>query len=977
VCASPSRYARSVFGIIDLVAVLPTWLALFVPGLHALIDVRLLRLLRLFRILRLAQYVDEYGALAQALISSRRKIFVFLSFVLIVTVVMGTLMYVVEGPANGFPQHPGVGLLGDLDPHHRRLRRHHAQDRPRPHHRLADDADRLGHAGGAHRHRQRGVHGLAHDRPARADDAQLSRLSLRGPRALGALLQGLRRRAAALRPRLSPDRPESRMRPQQNLRFCTSADGTRIAIASIGSGPPLVRAAHWLSHVEHDLDSPVWGPWLAELSKEHTYLRYDQRGCGLSDADIADFSLDAWVADLEAVVAASGLRRFPLIGMSQGGAVAIAYAVRHPEQVSHLVLVGAYARGATRRAVTADQRLEAETLVRLIRLGWGRDNAAFRHVFTNQFIPGGTPAQHAWWNELERLTATPENAARTLEAFHEVDVTALARQLQVPTLVLHARGDARVPFDEGRHLAALIPERASCRCRATTTCCSPASPAWPGFLAELRSFLGAGSRREPGGNGQRGGPDPGRARRAARCRPGPRQSRDRAQLGKSEKTVRNQVSSIFDKLGVRTRAEAIVASATGPGAAEPGREAQPAAAISGRGDNGLMRPGAAAGDDAGTLSPESRSCPAHRPAFGLSLPPERLASLALAGAALFWSGAFIASRALRNDIDPATLTLLRWGLALVAFIPFVGRKAWAAAPCCGANGGLVVALGVTGLAAFHTLTNLAMHTTTALNAILMLSLVPATILVGGALSGASRPSSRQWAGTAVSLLGACILITRGSLDALLGLDLVRGDLWMVAGVLLWTGYSLLLRRRPADLPPDVALMASIVPAIGALLPVALFTGSAGLPAPTPFVIGAVLYIAVFASLIAFSLWAHGVAVLGPGARRPVRAPDADLRRRALDLAARRGGGEGAARRRRVRVRRPLAGACPGRPGGERRRPPGGGRAASYAAWAAALSPAMSILTIFSIASLTRLARALSGSLIISTSTFGRICQLTP
>jgi drug/metabolite transporter (DMT)-like permease len=156
-----------------------------------------------------------------------------------------------------------------------------------------------------------------------------------------------------------------------------------------------------------------------------------------------------------------------------------------------------------------------------------------------------------------------------------------------------------------------------------------------------------------------------------------------------------------------------------------------------------------------------------------------------------------------------------------------------------------------------------MHTTTALNAILMLSLVPATILVGGALSGASRPSTMQWAGTTVSLLGAGILITRGSLDALLGLDLVRGDLWMIVGVLLWTAYSLLLRRRPADLPPDVALMASIVPAIGALLPVALLSGSAALPAPTPFVIGAVLYIAIFASLIAFSLWAYGVAVIGP------------------------------------------------------------------------------------------------------------------
>ena len=247
----------------------------------------------------------------------------------------------------------------------------------------------------------------------------------------------------------------------------------------------------------------------------------------------------------------------------------------------------------------------------------------------------------------------------------------------------------------------------------------------------------------------------------------------------------------------------------------------------------------------------------------LTLPPERLAPLALAGAALFWSGAFIAGRALRNDIDPATLTLLRWGLALLAFLPFIGSKAWRCRAVVRREWRLVVALGVTGLAAFHTLTNLAMHTTTALNAILMLSLVPATILVGGALSGASRPSTTQWAGTTVSLLGAGILITRGSLDALLGLDLVRGDLWMIVGVLLWTAYSLLLRRRPADLPPDVALMASIVPAIVALLPVALLSGSAALPAPTPFVIGAVLYIAIFASLIAFSLWAYGVAVIGP------------------------------------------------------------------------------------------------------------------
>ena len=348
------------------------------------------------------------------------------------------------------------------------------------------------------------------------------------------------------------------MRPSQSLRFCTSADGTRIAVASIGSGPPLLRAAHWLSHVEHDLASPVWGPWLAELSRDRTYLRYDQRGCGLSDADVRDFSLDACVADLEAVVAASGLRRFPLIGMSQGGAVAIAYAVRHPEQVSHLVLIGAYARGALRRAVSDDQRLEAETLVRLIRLGWGRDNAAFRNVFTNQFIPGGTPAQHAWWNELERLTATPENAARTLEAFHEMDVTALAEQLRVPTLVLHSRGDARVPFDEGRRLAALIPEARFVPLQSDNHVLLSGEPAWPGFLAELRGFLGAGAAESLDGAASEGALTPAERDVLRGVAEGLDNAAIARRLGKSEKTVRNQVSSIFDKLGVRTRAEAIV-----------------------------------------------------------------------------------------------------------------------------------------------------------------------------------------------------------------------------------------------------------------------------------------------------------------------------------------------------------------------------------------------------------------------------------
>ena len=197
-------------------------------------------------------------------------------------------------------------------------------------------------------------------------------------------------------------------------------------MASIGRGPPLLRTAHWLSHVEQDVRSPVWTHWLEALSQDHTYIRYDQRGCGLSDRSPPSNSLQAWVEDLEAVVEAQGLKKFQLLGMSQGGAIAIAYAARHPERVSRLVLFGAYAKGVLRRDATAQTREEAETLVTLIRLGWGRDNPAFRQVFTSQFIPDGTREQHQWFNDLERVSASPENAVSIVEALYQIDVSAEA-----------------------------------------------------------------------------------------------------------------------------------------------------------------------------------------------------------------------------------------------------------------------------------------------------------------------------------------------------------------------------------------------------------------------------------------------------------------------------------------------------------------------------------------------------------------------
>ena len=346
--------------------------------------------------------------------------------------------------------------------------------------------------------------------------------------------------------------------PRQSLRFCTAADGTRIAIASIGAGPPLLRAAHWLSHVEHDVHSPVWRPWLTGIARNYQYIRYDLRGCGLSDRDVQDQSLDVWLTDLEAVVDALGLERFPLIGMSQGGAIAISYALRHPERVTHLVLLGAYARGCLRRELTAQARLEAETLVNMIRIGWGGSNAAFREAFTNQFIPGGTATQLQWWTELQQLTASPEMAARILEAFYGVDVVDEAAKLRVPTLVLHARGDIAVPFDEVRRLAALIPGARFVPLESDNHVLLDTEPAWATFMAELRCFLGT-SRSDSGDDGSDHAALTPAERKVLRLVAlGLDNHAIARQLNKSEKTVRNQMSSIFDKLGVRTRAEAIV-----------------------------------------------------------------------------------------------------------------------------------------------------------------------------------------------------------------------------------------------------------------------------------------------------------------------------------------------------------------------------------------------------------------------------------
>lgn len=280
------------------------------------------------------------------------------------------------------------------------------------------------------------------------------------------------------------------MQLEQQVRFCTTHDGLRIAYATIGSGPPLVKAPNWLSHLQFELESPVWSHWIREFSGYHTLVRFDERGCGLSDWEAKDFSFEAWVNDLETVVDTIGLDRFILMGISQGGPISIAYAVRHPERVSHLILYGAYARGWAKRNLPPEELEAKEAEIKLARLGWGRDNPAYRQIFTSQFIPGATIEQMRWFNDLQRVSTSPENGMRFMIEFGNIDVSDLLPRVNVPTLVLHARGDARVPFDEGRQIAALIPDARFVPLEGKNHLLLEDETAWQKFLYEVRRFVG-------------------------------------------------------------------------------------------------------------------------------------------------------------------------------------------------------------------------------------------------------------------------------------------------------------------------------------------------------------------------------------------------------------------------------------------------------------------------------------------------------
>jgi pimeloyl-ACP methyl ester carboxylesterase/DNA-binding SARP family transcriptional activator len=275
----------------------------------------------------------------------------------------------------------------------------------------------------------------------------------------------------------------------QRIGFCTAADGVRLAFATSGDGPPLVKAATWMTHLDYDWDSPVWSHWIGGLSSAHRLVRYDERGCGLSDRDVDRFSFEAWVDDLAAVVDANGLDTFPLLGVSQGAAVAIAYAVRYPERVSHLVLYGAYGQGRLARATTEHERQQAALQVDLARLGWGSDDPAFRQVFTSQFLPDGTREQWSAFDELQRRTTSADDAARFMDVFGTIDVMAEAALVGCPVLLMHARDERRVPIAEAHRLAATIPDSRLVTLPGRNHILQGDEPAWPMFLDSLHEFL--------------------------------------------------------------------------------------------------------------------------------------------------------------------------------------------------------------------------------------------------------------------------------------------------------------------------------------------------------------------------------------------------------------------------------------------------------------------------------------------------------
>ncbi|HET6976945.1 MAG TPA: alpha/beta fold hydrolase [Pyrinomonadaceae bacterium] len=346
-------------------------------------------------------------------------------------------------------------------------------------------------------------------------------------------------------------------RATQRIRYLRTADGVQLAWAEAGTGKTLIKAANWMTHLEFEWESPVWRHWIRFFSDHFRFIRHDERGCGMTDWNVGDLSFDRWVEDLEALVSVvDPPEPFALLGISQGAATCIAYAIKHPERVSRLVLYGGYARGTFERGDADKERLY-RALIDLTRLGWGKDNPAFRQIFTSRFIPGATDEQIGWFNELCRKTTSPEIAARLLETRATINVIDLLGQVEAPTLILHSRDDDVIPIAEGHILAAGIHGAQFVELDSKNHILLESEPAWERFCEEVLSFMGVSDSS--------GGEDPAFNSLTAREREvlaliteGLGNAEIAARLSISEKTVRNHVSNVFDKLGVWSRAQAMV-----------------------------------------------------------------------------------------------------------------------------------------------------------------------------------------------------------------------------------------------------------------------------------------------------------------------------------------------------------------------------------------------------------------------------------
>jgi pimeloyl-ACP methyl ester carboxylesterase/DNA-binding CsgD family transcriptional regulator len=346
-------------------------------------------------------------------------------------------------------------------------------------------------------------------------------------------------------------------RASQRVRYLRTRDGVRLAWAEAGTGPVMIKAANWLTHLEYEWESLVWRHWIRFFSDHFRFVRYDERGCGMTDWNVSDLSFERWVEDLEAVVAAvDPPEPFTLLGISHGAATSVAYAVRHPERVSRLVLYGGYALGVARRGESEKENIY-RAVIELARLGWGKDNPAFRQIFTSRFIPGATDEQMGWFNDLCRKTTSPEVAAQFLAERAVIDVAGLLGEVRAPTLVLHARDDDVNPISAGRTLAAGIPGAQFVELDSKNHILLENEQAWERFCDEVLEFMGLKSSAR--------GEDPAFASLSPREREvltliteGLGNAQIAERLSISEKTVRNHVSNLFDKLGVWTRAQAIV-----------------------------------------------------------------------------------------------------------------------------------------------------------------------------------------------------------------------------------------------------------------------------------------------------------------------------------------------------------------------------------------------------------------------------------